>query len=71
MLSSVLKGILRSKFYLVVVMHSLASISSSTTDKVKLVKSGDVQKADALVLVFIPPCDTPSYPQLVGGERSC
>lgn len=52
-------------------MHSLASISSSTTDKVKLVKSGDVQKADALVLVFIPPCDTPSYPELVGGERSC
>lgn len=71
MLSFVLKGILQSKFYRVVVMHALASISSSTTDKVKLVKSGDVQESDALVLVFILPCVTPSYPQLVGGERSC
>lgn len=68
MLNFVLKGTLRLKLYLVVVMHSLASTSNSTTDKVK---SGDVQKSDALVLVFIPPCVTPSSPQLVGGERSC
>lgn len=49
-------------------MRSLAFVSNQTADAVK---SGDIQKSSALVLVFIPPHGTPSSPQFGGGERSC
>ena len=49
-------------------MRSLAFVSNRTADEVK---SGDIWKSSALVLVFISPHGTPSSPWLGGGQRSC